>query len=62
VTCYLLVMLLFVLLAYAAFLGFYIPPGENVADFLMDLIAGLFVHAWLNSCAVCRLHHWAQCL
>jgi hypothetical protein len=27
-------------LAYAAFLGFYIPPGENVADFLMDVIAG----------------------
>ncbi|WIA22163.1 hypothetical protein OEZ85_004499 [Tetradesmus obliquus] len=28
-------------LAYAAFLGFYIPPGENVADFLMDVIAGV---------------------
>eukprot|EP00882_Tetradesmus_deserticola_P006807 GHRQ01007167.1.p1 GENE.GHRQ01007167.1~~GHRQ01007167.1.p1 ORF type:complete len:454 (+),score=193.21 GHRQ01007167.1:164-1363(+) len=27
-------------LAYAAFLSFYIPPGENVADFLMDVIAG----------------------
>lgn len=27
-------------LHYMAFLGFYISPGENVADFLMDVIAG----------------------
>jgi hypothetical protein len=27
-------------LPYMAFLGFYIPPNENIADFLMDVTAG----------------------
>jgi hypothetical protein len=27
-------------LPYMAFLGFYIPPNENLADFLLDVISG----------------------
>jgi hypothetical protein len=26
--------------SYMAFLGFYIPPNENLADFLLDVTAG----------------------
>lgn len=28
-------------LPYMAFLGFYIPQNENMADFLLDVIAGV---------------------
>jgi hypothetical protein len=34
-------------LPYMAFLGFYPPPGENAADFLLDVTAGNSMRWWL---------------